>query len=98
MCYNLALSECNSWESCNYLRPPAVGSSHHPLGMDEGSSTDMEVQEKDGGLILDGVGLYLYTPNDSLSIHTLECKKKKKRFNTMDQIHELYFALFCMVK
>lgn len=46
--------------------------------MDEGSSTDVEVQEQDGGLMLDGVGLYFYTPNDSLSIHILKPKREKK--------------------
>lgn len=61
--------------------------------MDEGSSTDVEVQEQDGGLMLDGVGLYFYTPNDSLSIHILKPKREKKRFSTTDQIHEWHVAL-----
>lgn len=56
--------------SCSNLRPPAVGSRHHPLRVDEGASTEMGVAVQEGGLIFDGVRVYQCTPNYSVPICT----------------------------
>lgn len=54
---NLALgASATGVKQCSDLRPPAVGSRHHPLRVDEGASTEVVVHEQEGGLILDGVG------------------------------------------
>lgn len=66
---DLALSVPQAHNSSN-LRSPAVGSRYHPLWVYEGASAVVDAKEVEGGLILDGVGLHLDTPNDPLPTHT----------------------------
>lgn len=51
--------------NCSYSRSPAVGGRHHPLWVDEGASTEVVAHEKKGGLVLNGVRLHHYSPDDS---------------------------------
>lgn len=51
-----------------YLRSPAVGSRHHPLGVDERASTEVVLVVLEGGLVGDGVRLHLLTPDDPLAL------------------------------
>lgn len=59
----------NQLWKCSYSRSPAVGGRHHPLGVDEGASTEVVAHEKKGSLVLDGVRLHHYSPDDSLPKH-----------------------------
>lgn len=59
-------------ENRSYLRSPAVGGRHHPLWVDEGASTEVVAHKKKRGLVLDGVRLHHYSPNDSLPKHSWE--------------------------
>lgn len=59
-------------ENRSYLRSPAVGGRHHPLWVDEGASTEVVAHKKKRGLVLDGVRLHLYSPDDSLPKHSWE--------------------------